>query len=212
MFYMEGWKPLVEVLDLVSVALQNKYVAENRRDEVGLGTFDADVYAAAWLVCDKCTSGIIAPSGGVILLSSKLFTRNSETSQWGDYVCLTMGQIGSGYRRPWVDGLDVDPLDVDDRDPAPFVQPYFGSHVMIREGDELKALLKEISKASPKKGRSSGRPRARDDFADIFRQLFPSGHAGWTKQQVIDEVHKEGGPKVSLSTLARVIRAIGSVS
>lgn len=208
MFYVEGWKPLVDVLDLVTDALQKRYLAEKRRDEVGSKEFYDEVYAQAWHVCDKCAVGIIGPGGGLIFLSRKMFTRNSETSQWGDYVCLTMGQIGSGYRRPWIDELDVDPLEVDDRDPEPFVQPHFGSHVVIREGDELKALLKEISKPLPVKGRSPGRPRNRDDFADMFRQLFPDGHAGWTKQQVIDEVHKQGGPNVSISTFDRMIREI----
>ncbi len=212
MFYTEGWRPLLDVIDLVAEALQKKFIAEGKRDQVGSEFFDADVYAATWQVCDKCTSGIIDAGGGVILLSRKLFTRNSETSQWGDYVCLTMGQIGSGYRRPWVDGLEVDPLDVDDRDPAPFVQPYLGNHVMIRNDKDLEDFLKKLSKSTPIKGRSAGRPRSRDDFKAIYLDLFPGGHLGKTKQQVIDEVCKNGGPRVSLSTFDRVIREISSAN
>jgi hypothetical protein len=208
MFYLEGWKPLVDVVDLVASALQRRYIAEKRGDDVGSDAFYSEVYAEVWQVCNHSTAAIIGPAGGPILLSRKLFTRNSETSQWGDFLCLTLGQIGSCYRQPWIDGLDVEPLEVEDHDPSPFVEPYLSGHVMIRDDEELKAHLKKISKAAPVSGRKPGRPRKWASFEDFYRQLYPDGHRGCTKQEVIDYVHAEGGPCISLSTFDRMIREV----
>jgi len=208
MFYLEGWKPLVDVVDLVASALQRRYIAEKRGDDVGSDAFYSEVYAEVWQVCNHSTAAIIGPAGGPILLSRKLFTRNSETSQWGDFLCLTLGQIGSCYLRPWIDGFDVEPLEVEDHDPSPFVEPYLSGHVMIRDDEELKAHLKKISKAAPVSGRKPGRPSERARFEDFYRQLYPDGHRGCTKQEVIDRVQTQGGPYVSLSTFDRMIREI----
>ena len=100
MFYIEGWIPLVEVVDRVEVAIESRYRGEGCDLDIGSNRFYDDVYAAIWRICDACSAGIIAPGNPVMRLSRKLFTRNRETSQFGDYLCLTIGQIGSCYARP----------------------------------------------------------------------------------------------------------------
>lgn len=208
MFYVEGWVPLVEVIDHVAEALQKRYSAEKRKAEVGSGAFYDDVYAQVWKLCDKSTAGIISPGCGLILLSTKLFTRNSETSQYGDFLCLTIGQLGSGYWRPWIEDPEPDALARDDIDPTPFVQPYLNCHVMIRADEKLTKILEEIAKPEVTGSRKPGRPNKKDEFRDAYRKAFSDGHAGFTKQQAIDEAHKRGAPNVSISTFDRMIRDI----
>ncbi len=200
--------PLVEVLDLVEVALANRYRGEGDGKEVGSGTFYGEVYESTWLICDTCSAGIIVPGHPVVRISRKLFTRNIQASQFGDYLCLTIGQIGSRYGRPWSDGLDLYDQGQEDTNLSAFVEPFLYSHVMILNDETLKTQLKEIGTAAKSGKRDRGRPRAQEGFAAAYVKMFPDGHRGLTKKEAIDKVHKAKGPQVSIRTFDRAMDQI----
>lgn len=212
MFYVEGWVPLVDVIDRVSRALATRLRAEMQGDKVGSASYYDELYAETWRVCDTCPAGIIGPGGTVIGLSSRLFTRNNEASQFGDYLCLTIGQLGSGYWRPWFEDADPHARPAEYIDLTAFVQPFLNAHVVIRDDEVLAKLLADMSvtKAEIPTKRGAGRPKVQLDFVPIYLRIYPNGHAGLTRMEVIDRVHEEGGPRISERTFDRVIRKLKS--
>lgn len=208
MFYVEGWVPLVDAMDRVGQALKSRYMAEKRGNEVGSNRFYDDVYAQTWKLCDACHAGVVGANGNPVYLSPKLFARNSETSQFGDFLSLSIGQLGSGYWSPWYTDAEPEAAPKDDFDPTPFVQPYLNAHVMIRDDDALANFLTVLAlpTASTKQGR--GRPEVQTGFAEVYKVVFPNGHVGLTKQETIDKVHEAGGPRISIPTFDRMIRSM----
>lgn len=212
MFYVEGWVPLVDVINRVSRALAARFREEMQGNKVGSASYYDELYAKTWRVCDTCTAGIVGPSGNVIGLSPRLFTRSNEASQFGDYLCLTIGQLGSGYWRPWFEDADPNAMPSEYIDPTAFVQPFLNAHVMIRDDEVLAKLLADMSVAEaeiPTK-RGAGRPNLQQGFATIYLEIYPNSHTGLTRMEVIDRVHEEGGPRISERTFDRLIRNLKS--
>lgn len=210
MFYVEGWVPLVDVMDRIELALASRFREQKQNDKVGSASFYGELYAATWRACDTCPAGILGPSGEVICLSPRLFTRNDESSQFGDYLCLTIGQLGSGYWQPWFEDADPHAQPAEYLDPTAFVQPFLNAHVMIRDDEVLAQFLADMSATEIPIKRGAGRPRKREDFATVYRRIYPNGHAGMTRREVIERVHEEGGPKIEMRTFDRVIRDMRS--
>lgn len=208
MFYVEGWMPLVDAMDRVGQALKTRYRAEKRGNEVGSSRFYDDVHAQTWKLCDTCLAGVVAANGNSVYLSPKLFARNSETSQFGDFLSLSIGQLGSGYWRPWYTDAEPEAASRDDFDPTPFVQPYLNAHVMIRDDDVLSDFLTMLAKPTGSTKPARGRPEVQTSFAEVYKVIFPNGHVGLTKQDVINKVNEAGGPRISIPTFDRMIRSM----
>ena len=212
MFYVEGWVPLVDAMDRVGQALKTRYKAEKRGHEVGTSHFYDDVYEQTWQLCDTCLAGIVGTNGNPVYLSPKLFARNSETSQFGDFLSLSIGQLGSGYWRPWYTDAEPEAASRNHFDPTPFVQPYLNAHVMIRGDDVFANFLNTLAQPTETSKSARGRPKVGLDFAEIYKNVFSDGHQGLTKQEAIEKVHEAGGPKISIRTFDRVIRRDGQPS
>ena len=131
-----------------------------------------------------------------------------DPSQFGDFLCLSVGQLGSGYWAPWYADADPDAIGNDDIDPSPFVQPYLNSHVIVRDDTDFEQFLTGVAKPKETRTHARGRPEVRTGFAEAYEAVFSNGHVGMTKQEAIDKVHDAGGPRISIRTFDRVIRGM----
>jgi hypothetical protein len=97
MFYpCEDWIPLrdaVFTIDLKLAPIFRKRL--EGEDKVSSREVEQHMCAAAWSVCDNSQTAILTTAGSIILLSKSLFTRDTDSSRYGDFLKLDIGQLGS---------------------------------------------------------------------------------------------------------------------
>lgn len=219
MFYpCEDWIPLrdaVSTIDLKLAPIFRKRL--EGEDKVSSREVEQHMCAAAWSVCDNCQTAILTTAGSIVLLSKSLFTRDTNTSRYGDFLKLDIGQLGSQDWPLWSglveQSLNEDPLSEEELERL--LYPFYRHHVLVNKGDfekQLGKLMKENSLGKASAGLMGAPPRGRPSIileaAEIYKKLYPSGHDGFTVAEAINKIESEGGPTISSRSFGRMVKAI----
>jgi hypothetical protein len=213
----DDWIPLrdaVSKLDLQLAPLLRG--ARGGPEEVSDRDIDRRICAAAWSLCDNCQTAVLTSGGPIVFLSKSLFTRDSNDTRSGDFLKLDIGQLGSQDWPMWAGLVEHSPDEdaLSEEELERVLHPFYRHHVLIRKSDfekQLGKLKKEIKtekrSASSTGAAPRGRPPIIHDAADIYKELYPNGHAGRTANEVIDSIASKGGPKLSPRSFGRMVQA-----
>ncbi len=191
--------------------------AMSSREEVSDREVDRRICAAAWSICDNCQAAVLTSEGSIVLLSKSLFTRDSNYGRTGDLLKLDIGQLGSQDWPVWAGLVERSPDEdaLSEKELERVLHPFYRHHVLIRKSDfenQLGKLKKEIetekASATSSQAPSRGRPAIIPHAADIYKRLYPDGHAGRTVNEVIGAIASEGGPKLSPRSFGRMVQAV----